>query len=546
MKAYERLLKYVTFRTPSDENSENTPSSACQFELARFLKNEMEGLNLSDIVLDDMCYLYGKLPATKGYENAPAIGFIAHMDTVSDYCNHDITPVITENFNGVSLTLPAGITLSVHDFPHLGTLKGRTLITSDGSTILGADDKAGIAEILTMIEHLQKDNIPHGTICIAFTPDEEIGMGADHFNIEQFGAKYAYTIDGDTEGEIQYENFNACKADFHIKGFNVHPGSAKDTMINASLVAMEINNALPAMETPRGTEDYEGFYHLVSMSGDVSEASLNYIVREAVSCAKRIKTEYKVSEKPVSVCYVGIQELDRVCGISGKHALVIGSGKTAALAIRYLAEYGADVTVCSRTYQHAKALLKEFPDIQVIAYDKKTEALKNSDIVVSATSSPHLVIRASELSEGKKMTLLDLAAPRDIEKSAGDICGVTLIDLDRIGGIVKSNQNERAHLLKESQCVIDEYIAETKKWLTSSRMDTTIQSLGKKCDEIVQDSYDYLNRKIDLSDHDRVILKKILKSSLHRLLKEPIEELKNVEENEQQQYKDMVERLFGL
>ena len=546
MKAYERLLKYVVVRTPSDENSETTPSSACQFELARFLKNEMEGLNLSDIVLDDMCYLYGKLPATKGYENAPAIGFIAHMDTVSDYCNHDITPVITENFNGVSLTLPAGITLSVHDFPHLGTLKGRTLITSDGSTILGADDKAGIAEILTMIEHLQKDNIPHGTICIAFTPDEEIGMGAEHFNIEQFGAKYAYTIDGDTEGEIQYENFNACKADFHIKGFNVHPGSAKDTMINASLVAMEINNALPAMETPRGTEDYEGFYHLVSMSGDVSEASLNYIVREAVICAKRIKTEYKVSEKPVSVCYVGIQELDRVCGISGKHALVIGSGKTAALAIRYLAEYGADVTVCSRTYQHAKALLKEFSQIEVIAYDKKTEALKSSDIVVSATSSPHLVIRASELSEGKKMTLLDLAAPRDIEKSAGDICGVTLIDLDRIGGIVKSNQNERAHLLKESQCVIDEYIAETKKWLTSSRMDTTIQSLGKKCDEIVQDSYDYLNRKIDLSDHDRVILKKILKSSLHRLLKEPIEELKNVEENEQQQYKDMVERLFGL
>lgn len=280
MKAYERLLKYVTFRTPSDETSENTPSSACQFELARFLKNEMEGLNLSDIVLDDMCYLYGKLPATKGYENAPAIGFIAHMDTVSDYCNHDITPVITENFNGVSLKLPAGITLSVHEFPHLGTLKERTLITSDGSTILGADDKAGIAEILTMIEHLQKGNIPHGTICIAFTPDEEIGMGAEHFNIEQFGAKYAYTIDGDTEGEIQYENFNACKADFHIKGFNVHPGSAKDTMINASLVAMEINNALPAMETPRGTEDYEGFYHLVSMSGDVSEASLNYIVRD--------------------------------------------------------------------------------------------------------------------------------------------------------------------------------------------------------------------------------------------------------------------------
>ena len=280
MKVEERLLKYVGYHTTSDEASDKIPSSDREFALARELESELKELGLSKVVLTDHCYVYGLLPATAGMEHKKAVGFIAHMDTVSDYCNHDITPVITENFNGVSLKLPAGITLSVHEFPHLGTLKERTLITSDGSTILGADDKAGIAEILTMIEHLQKDNIPHGTICIAFTPDEEIGMGADHFNIEQFGAKYAYTIDGDTEGEIQYENFNACKADFHIKVFNVHPGSAKDTMINASLVAMEINNALPAMETPRGTEDYEGFYHLVSMSGDVSEASLNYIVRD--------------------------------------------------------------------------------------------------------------------------------------------------------------------------------------------------------------------------------------------------------------------------
>jgi len=280
MQAYERLLKYVSFRTPSDENSTSVPSSACQFELAEYLENEMRELNLSDIILDDKCYLYAKLPATKGHENAPAIGFIAHMDTVSDYCNHDITPVITHNYNGEMLSLPAGITLDPDVFPHLRSLKGRTLITSDGSTILGADDKAGIAEILTLIEYLQNNDIPHGTICVAFTPDEEIGMGAEHFNIELFGAKYAYTIDGDTEGEIQYENFNACKADFDIKGFNVHPGSAKDTMINASLVAMEINNSLPSMETPRGTENYEGFYHLISMSGDVSEAHLNYIVRD--------------------------------------------------------------------------------------------------------------------------------------------------------------------------------------------------------------------------------------------------------------------------
>lgn len=277
-----------------------------------------------------------------------------------------------------------------------------------------------------------------------------------------------------------------------------------------------------------------------------SGKELNYIVREAVSCAKQIKTEYKVSEKPVSVCYVGIQELDRVCGISGKNALVIGSGKTAALAIRYLTEYGAEVTVCSRTYQHAKELLKEFPKINIISYDKKTQALTDSDIVVSATSSPHLVIRSDSVNVSHGMTFLDLAAPRDIDKSIAEFEGVTLIDLDRIGEIVKSNQEERVHLLKESQCVIDEYIEETKKWLTSSRMDNTIQSLGRKCDEIVQDSFEYLNRKIDLSEHDRVILKKILKSSLHRLLKEPIEELKNIDENEQEQYKEMVARLFGL
>lgn len=189
--------------------------------------------------------------------------------------------IVTENYDGGELKLGTSDTvLSPKNFPHLESLKGRTLITSDGTTVLGADDKAGIAEILTMIERVQEEKIPHGPLCVAFTPDEEIGTGASHFNVEQFGADYGYTLDGDTEGEIQYENFNACKADFVIKGFNVHPGSSKDTMINASLVAMEINNALPSMETPRGTEDYEGFYHLVSMSGEVAEAELHYIVRD--------------------------------------------------------------------------------------------------------------------------------------------------------------------------------------------------------------------------------------------------------------------------
>jgi len=281
VKAYERLLKYMVVRTPSDENSETVPSSQCQFDLAHLLETEMKELGLTDIYLDDQCYLYGKLPATEGLEDKPAIGFIAHMDTVSDFCDHDITPVITENYNGEDLALgTSGLTLSTETFPHLKDLKGRTLITSDGTTVLGADDKAGIAEILTVIEQLQEQNIPHGPICVAFTPDEEIGTGASHFDVERFGADYGYTLDGGTEGEIQYENFNACKACFDIAGVSVHPGSSKDTMINASLVAMEINSLLPAMETPRGTEDYEGFYHLVSMSGDCSKAQLNYIVRD--------------------------------------------------------------------------------------------------------------------------------------------------------------------------------------------------------------------------------------------------------------------------
>lgn len=281
VKAYERLLKYVVVRTPSDENSETVPSSQCQFDLAHLLEAEMKELGLTDVYLDDQCYLYGKSPATEGLEDKPAIGFIAHMDTVSDFCDHDITPVITENYNGENLVLgTSGLTLSTETFPHLKDLKGRTLITSDGTTVLGADDKAGIAEILTVIEQLQEQNIPHGPICVAFTPDEEIGTGASHFDVERFGADYGYTLDGDTEGEIQYENFNACKACFDIAGVSVHPGSSKDTMINASLVAMEINSLLPGMETPRGTEDYEGFYHLVSMSGDCSKAQLNYIVRD--------------------------------------------------------------------------------------------------------------------------------------------------------------------------------------------------------------------------------------------------------------------------
>lgn len=281
MRAYERLLNYVVVRTPSDENSDTVPSSKCQFDLAKILVEELKELGLTDAHDDGNCYVYASLPATPGYEDKVKLGFIAHMDTVSDFCDHDIVPVLTENYDGEDLCLGnSGRTLTVKVFPHLPELKGRTLITSDGTTVLGVDDKAGIAEIMTMLERVISENIPHGKICVAFTPDEEIGTGASHFNVEEFGADYGYTLDGDGEGEIQFENFNACKANFEITGFNVHPGSSKDTMINASLVAMEINSMLPGCETPRGTEGYEGFYHLMSMDGEVASAHLHYIVRD--------------------------------------------------------------------------------------------------------------------------------------------------------------------------------------------------------------------------------------------------------------------------
>ena len=280
MKAYERFLRYVVVPTPSDESSETHPSSQCQFNLARILEAEMDVLGLSDVYLDEQCYLYGKLPATPGYEDKPALGFIAHMDTVDVFCDRPVRPVITPNYDGKDFPLGNEIALTTDVFKHLPSLKGRTLITTDGYTILGADDKAGIAEILTVVERLIKEDIPHGPVCIAFTPDEEIGTGADGFNLEQFGADFAYTIDGDTEGEIQYENFNACRAIFTIEGSSVHPGEAKNTMVNAALLAMEINNLLPANEIPRETESYEGFYHLIDMSGNCSDAKLDYIIRD--------------------------------------------------------------------------------------------------------------------------------------------------------------------------------------------------------------------------------------------------------------------------
>ena len=281
MKAYERFLKYVSVWTTSDETSETVPSADRELVLAELLVEEMKELGIEDARVDEKGYVYGSVPATRGCENAPALGLIAHMDTAPDAPGDNIHPQIIENYDGKDVVLgTSGKTIKVEEFPYLADLKGRTLITTDGTTLLGADDKAGIAEILTMVEHLQAESIPHGPICIAFTPDEEIGTGASHFDMELFGADFAYTLDGSTEGELEYENFNACSASIEFHGVSVHPGSSKDTMVNASLVAMEFDSMLPKGETPRDTEGYEGFYHLISMQGEVGEAKLNYIVRD--------------------------------------------------------------------------------------------------------------------------------------------------------------------------------------------------------------------------------------------------------------------------
>ena len=289
MRAYERLIRYAQVYTTSDPDSQTCPTTARQFDLAYKLVEELKNIGVSDARVDEFCYVYGTIPATHGCEDKPAIGLIAHMDTAPDASGENVKPMLHENYDGCDLTLPGGTVLSVKKFPFLSAMKGETLITSDGTTLLGADDKAGIAEIMTAAERLIGSNIPHGKICIGFTPDEEVGSGADRFDVPGFGAQYAYTVDGGDVGGIEYENFNAASAVVEIKGFSVHPGESKDTMINASNVAFEFHGAIPAMERPEHTAGREGFYHLTDMSGDVSSAKLEYILRDHDAA----KLEYK-------------------------------------------------------------------------------------------------------------------------------------------------------------------------------------------------------------------------------------------------------------
>ena len=281
MKAFERLLRYVVVYTTSDEESTTVPTSMRQFDLAHLLVDELRALGISDAEVDDKCYVYATLPATEGYENATKLGFIAHMDTAPDFCGENVKPRIIEHYDGEDVALgTSGRTLDNANFPHLASLKGRTLIVTDGTTLLGADDKAGVAEIITMLEQVIEKNIPHGKISVCFTPDEEVGSGADHFDVARFGADFAYTCDGGAEGELEYENFNAAGALFEIRGFNIHPGEAKDKMINALAVACKINAMLPKGQTPRDTAGYQGFWHLTGLDGTTEACKLSYIIRD--------------------------------------------------------------------------------------------------------------------------------------------------------------------------------------------------------------------------------------------------------------------------
>ena len=280
MGVLERFLKYVSFDTTSCEESESVPSTACQRVLGEYLAEELTALGLSDVRMDACGYVYGRLPASKGREKEPVLGLIAHMDTSPAVSGKDIKPRVLR-YTGGSLKLESGAVLAPALYPVLDQCVGKELVVTDGRTLLGADDKAGIAEIVSLCAYLyEHPEVSHRAIAVAFTPDEEIGRGADHFDVDGFGASVAYTVDGGEIGEIEYENFNAASAKLTVNGVNIHPGSAKNRMKNAILMANQFLSMLPPAETPAHTEGYEGFYHVTDMAGDESTATLSMLIRD--------------------------------------------------------------------------------------------------------------------------------------------------------------------------------------------------------------------------------------------------------------------------
>lgn len=278
----DRFLTYVSFATTSDELTEMTPSTPGQMEFAKYLKEELSQLGLKDVSLDNNGYIMATLPSNCDCEK-PTIGFIAHMDTSPDASGKNIKPRIVENYDGTDIVLnkEKGIVLETNKYPEIMRYKGNDIIVTDGTTLLGADDKAGIAEIVTAMEYLiEHPEIKHGTIRIGFTPDEEIGQGADHFDVKKFAADFAYTMDGGTIGELEYENFNAASCKITVHGINVHPGAAYHKMLNSMRIAYQLAVMLPRWETPEHTQNYEGFYHLIGMEGTVEQTTLTYIIRD--------------------------------------------------------------------------------------------------------------------------------------------------------------------------------------------------------------------------------------------------------------------------
>ena len=301
----DRFLRYVKFETRSDEKSKTIPSTPTQLEFAKILARELEDIGMENVYVNDACFVNATLPGNVD-KDVPVIGFIAHMDT-ADFNATNVNPKIVENYDGEDIVLNEAkdIVLSVEEFPNLKNYVGKTVITTDGTTLLGADDKAGIVEIVEAMKYLiEHPEIKHGTVKVAFGPDEEIGRGADNFNVEEFGADFAYTMDGGPVGELEYESFNAAGAVFKIKGKSVHPGTAKGKLINASLIAAEIVNSFPADEVPEKTEGYEGFYFLDKINSNCEEAELSYILRDhdrekfeakkkfAANVAKKINEKY--------------------------------------------------------------------------------------------------------------------------------------------------------------------------------------------------------------------------------------------------------------
>ncbi len=281
MRAYERLIKYAQICTESAMDTGTTPSTPGQWDLARLLVDELKELGLEGPSVDEHCIVTAWLPAAPGCEGVPALGLVAHMDTAPAFTGKGVKPILHKDYDGGDIVLPQeGRAIRAADFPFLAGMRGKTLITADGSTLLGADDKAGVAEIMTLCERLMAEELPHGRLCIAFTPDEEIGEGPDHFDVAAFEAKYAYTVDGGAAGSIEYENFNAATAIVDITGVSVHPGTAKDVMENALLLAQEVNALLPPEAVPAKTEGYQGFFHLDRMEGTAAEAWMEYIVRD--------------------------------------------------------------------------------------------------------------------------------------------------------------------------------------------------------------------------------------------------------------------------